>query len=247
MKFNNIVAGGCSFTQDGVSGCPPLADNNGGNSFLDYPDDNITASIPKSWVGMISQKLAAKSIVNVAAGGHGNLLTANSLLSMLTRFNYPRDQTLVLFNITEPTRLDIPCEFSHQDRSVDIHWGPDILPLTYLSHSCATVKQFKYQIGPDAIAFLTSNSIKFLLDFLKSNHYTFLFLTMCDYTNDRYLAPMIQQYQQHYVMLDQFNNMMDFCVHNQVTISSKDHHPNTVGHQMIAQRVLQHLNNLRVG
>jgi hypothetical protein len=246
MNIKNIVAGGCSFTQDGISGIPPFNEIDGGNSFLDYPEDNIVASVPKSWAGMISQHLGAKSMVNVAASGHGNLLTANSLLNVLTRFNYPKEQTLVLFNITEPTRLDVPCEFSHQNKCTDIPWDSTILPLTYLSNSCPTVKTLKKHIGPDAISYLTSNSIKFLLNFLKSNQYTFLFLTMCDYTNDQYLAPILHDFQNNYVILDQFNNMMDFCVYHHATVSDKDHHPNVIGHQMIAERVLQRLNNLRV-
>ena len=241
MIINNIIAGGCSFTQDGISGVPPDHNQIGGNSFLAYPDDNIVAKVPKTWAGIISQRLAVKNMVNLAAGGHGNLLTANSLFSVLTKFNYPKDQTLILFNITEPTRLDMPCEFSHQDRCADIHWGPEILPLTYLSHSCSSIKKLKHQLGSDAISYLTSNSLQFFLSFLKSKQYKFLFLTMCDYTSDRYLGPILNQYQKNYVTLDQFNNMMDFCVHNQVTVSDKDYHPNITGHEMIADKVLNFL------
>jgi len=245
MNVDNIVASGCSFTQDGISGVLPL-NGVGGNSFLDYPNDNIVGNLPKSWAGIVAKHLAVKSIVNTAASSHGNILIANSLLTLLTSFKYPIKNTLVLFNITEPTRLDIPCEFDNLDKSEYIPWTRNIIPFSYLSRTSTSIKNLEQRLGPDAVSYLTSNTILFLLNFLKNNDYKFIFLTMSDYSNDPHLGHIIEKFNQHFLMLDNFKGMKEYCVHKNLTVSKSDCHPNIIGHQVIAERVLQQLSNSRV-
>lgn len=241
MYPTNIIAAGCSFTQDGICGCPPTDDSEGGNSFLDYPEDNLIAAIPKSWAGIVAKKLNAKSFINVAASGHGNLVLSNSILALLEKFPYQSSNTLILFNITDPTRLDIPCSFEHVDRSMDIPWTSDIIEHSYLSTQSTILKKVKQEIGPDSISYLSTNPLSMLLDLLKYKKYRFAFMTMADYSADKYLSPVLAKHQKNFLPFGDQIGMMEFCVTNKMTISTIDRHPNLKGHESIAEKMIDFL------
>ena len=236
-KIKNIIAAGCSFTKDGIGGFPPTPNDPGTNNFLDRPKDGYNGADPKSWASMIAKELAVDSMVNVAASSHGNILLSNSIFSLLQDFRYDPEVTLILFNISEPTRLDIPCDFDHHDASKFIPWSKEIIKHSYLSYLNNTLENTKREVGPDAISCLTSSSLWLLMDFLRAKGYKFAFMTMADYTQDQYLGPLIKRFNENFLKLDQWNSMKEFCVHNNLTVSEKDMHPSVIGHQQIADRM----------
>ncbi len=134
LNYKNLISGGCSFTANGIGGCPPTQDSAGGCSFIDDP--NFKVLNPRSWSGFLSTLLNVKSFVNVASSSHGIVLTVNSIIELLNRFNYSPENTLIVFNITEPGRLDVPCDFDHPDKCKWIPWSQDLIPYSYIDRMC---------------------------------------------------------------------------------------------------------------
>jgi len=238
--IKHIVAGGCSFTANGIGGVPPSESNpDGGCSFID--DQVFPAPIPGSWVGFVAKKLQVKSLVNVAANSHGNIATANNLMQVLTRFNYDPDQTLVLFNISDPSRLDLPCSWDHPEKSLFCAWPDSVIDFSYLSCSCQLVESAQKNIGIEQVNVLSTNALLGLLSFLTLNGFNFKFLTMRNYTQIEPLNKVIDNNKSSWISLGSGLGMIEYVMDLGLTVSDIDTHPNLQGHVMIADRVLEAL------
>lgn len=240
-QYKNLIAAGCSFSANGIGGVPPTKQSAGGCSFIDAGDNN-TPLTPWSWVGFLAQQLNVTSLVNVACGGHGNILTANSILEVLNKFNYDPTDTLIVFNLTEPVRLDIPCDTTSSLRSNVIPWTDDVIDHSYMSR-IETIKLTK-AIGIDAVEKFTSNIVELLFDMLEHRKFEFYFLMMTDYTQHSYLGSIIDKYKTRLITIDPGTGMMEFCQLTNNYISKLDKHPNITGHKLIADTVYKHIKEL---
>jgi hypothetical protein len=125
-KIKHIVAAGSSFTADGRGGVPLQ-----GNSF--FPD----GAVPRTWASWLAKWCQAQSMINLAASGHGNMLTALALPWILEHCDYDPDHTLVLVQFTTKPRYDEMCVWDHPHRSPHVPWTQQDLPFTFLDRSHA--------------------------------------------------------------------------------------------------------------
>ena len=224
--IKNLIISGDSFSYDGIGGCPPTSTTMGGCSYI--ADPSYQASEPNAWVGFLAKKLSVQSLVNTATAAHGNILISYTIFELLKKFNYHRDDTLIIFNLTEPSRLDIPCEFADKNAHSWILWDKDILSHSYQKTVINTT---------DAIEKYTSESIRFLMEYLKLSDFKFYFLMMNDYRNHLYLGPIINDFKEHLIELDPGPSMLEFAISTKNTVSDQDLHPNKIAHEMIANIV----------
>jgi hypothetical protein len=249
-RYKNLITGGCSFTSNGIGGAPPTNTSQGGCSYIDDIDGIVggggkkyLASTPGTWAGFLAQKLNVISLINVACQSHGNILTANSILEILNKFNYDPEDTLIVFNLTDPARLDIPCDTTSLVRSNNISWTDnDTIDHGYMS-TPKTIKLVK-TIGIDAVEKFTSNIVELLFNMLEHRKFEFYFLMMNDYTRHLYLGSIIDKYKTRSITIDPGTGMMEFCQLTNNYISTVDEHPNTNGHKLIADIVYKHINDL---
>jgi hypothetical protein len=232
MKVQHLIVGGCSFSADGIGGCPPDHKSNGGCSYIQDPD--YVASEPNNWVGFLARKLSVQSLVNLAASSHGNILTSYSIFELLKKYNYDVKNSLIIFNLTDPFRVDIPCDFYDKKADENIPWDKDILSHSYqkIQH-CVSESMEKY----------TSESVRFLLEYLKLKGFKFYFLLMNDYTDHKYLGPIVNEFQDHLIAIDPGPSMMEFAISTKNTVSNTDFHPNLNGHKLIAEQIYSHICN----
>jgi len=240
--IEHIVAGGCSFTADGVGGIPPnLHSPEGACSFVS--DGFYTAAEPKSWVSFLAQQLQVKSLVNLASSGHGNMATANNIISLLTRFKYDKTKTIILFNITDAGRLDLMCDWSHPAASTQCTWPWDTLNFKYLDNARDLAKSTKKTMGIDQVEICSVNAVWGLIGFLTVNGYNFKFLTMRDYTEhypaEHPMSQLLNQYQAHWIKLSGERGLVEYVQKQNLAIGEGDFHPTVDGHRMIAQEVLK--------
>lgn len=237
--IRHLVAAGCSFSSNGPGGCPPTRDNPaGGCSYI--PDPDYTVVEPMSWVGFLAQLLNVSSLVNVASASHGNILVANNIMSLLQRFSYSILDTLIVFNISDPGRLDIPCDYNDPGKSKYCDWDKSILPFSYLNYDHKQVSQTKKYMGLEQVEEFTTNSLLGMMSFLKTNGYQFRFMTMGDYSQHINLKNVLAQFQEHIVTLTPGNCMETFV--DQLGLNLDDsYHPDVAGHKMLADKVLESL------
>ena len=242
-KIKHIVVSGCSQTSDGQGGVPPTIESpSGGCSFIPSPD--YATSEPASWAGMVAQSLNVSSIVNTAAGGHGNMLIATSLIEVLTRYPYPPDETLVLFNISWSDRLDIPCSFLSPDSSQHVTWSPDLIPFTYMdppgSTAGSALRKIVKNLGIEHIESLSCIALTSLFNFLENQKFNYRFLLGGNFDRYTQVQHVIKPYLNKLIVLDKETpSIAEFVVANQL---NKDIiHPNPEGHQVISNIVLQAL------
>jgi hypothetical protein len=238
--IKNLIASGCSFTEDGIGGVPPSpTDPLGGNSFLEIQE--YPSTTPKSWASMIAKKLQVTSFVNLAAAGHGNISIANNMLTLLTRFTYNPAETLILFNITDPSRLDIPCDKLHPEHSCYSEWPEKIIPFKYIvSKESDITRGLTKTIGVDQVEILTSNMILGMMSFLKQNNFNFKFLLMSDYTAHPTLSPVISNFSSNLVKLDPGVGMHEFSIITN-NLHADGWHPSIEAHRAIADCVINSL------
>ena len=235
MKFKNLLVSGCSFTQDGIGGVPPTIEEPGGCSFIE--DDAYVAALPRSWAGFLAKKLQVTSMVNTAASSHGNILIANSILECVRRFKYNPTETLIVFNLTDPWRFDLPCAYDHPDVDCKfIPWNQQLISYSYLDRHKKIMNQLEKNIGLEQIEYFTSNAVEFLFNFLAQKQIAFYFLTMNDYRST-VLQPIIDKFQKQFIKLTPGSSMIEYCQLTNSQISKDDRHPNLTAHQMIADQV----------
>ncbi len=238
--FKNIVASGCSFTADGIGGYPPTpAYPSGGCSFV--PDIDYKSAEPTTWAGIVAQKLNVKSFVNVAATSHGNFLIANNLLALINRFNYQPIDTLVLFNLSDPARLDVLCHWDNETKSQYCDWPQDVLPFGYQNRNSELVKKTLLSMGIDQVEHFSSNAILGMMSFLKQENFCFYFTMMRDYRANKYLGPVIEKFKDHFVDLDPGSGMYEYALALN-SLRPDNAHPTTNGHKLIAEQLLNIIN-----
>lgn len=239
MEYKNLLVSGNSFTQDGIGGLPPTKNSDGGNSFLDQGQGHV--STPGSWASIVAQSLKVQSFVNLAASSHSNILVANSLRHVLSNFNYSIQDTLVLFNLSIGSRLDIPCEFDHPDVSKYIPWDKNILPHSYLDRSSKAYKFCEKNIGIDIVKSLGYAQIDFLFNWLEANHYCYYFLlTNTDDLEDQDLTKIIAPRQNRLIEINPGLAMYEY---GQISGNNKEnnYHPDQNGREDIAHQVIKYI------
>jgi hypothetical protein len=239
-NYKNLLVGGCSFSSDGIGGTPPTALSPGGCSFV--KDEFYEASCPNAWPGFLAQQLGVVSMINTASASHGNILIANSILECLNRFEYNPTETLVVMNISDPSRYDVPCSFDHPDSDrYHIPWTQELIPYSYFDINSNIIKNMKKQIGYEQIEQLTSNSVEFLFNFLKYHSIDFYFLTMGNYNNSC-LTTVLTKFDSNYIKLTPGPDMIKYCQQTNTARSNLDNHPNNVGHRKISDIVFKYIN-----
>ena len=239
MNIKNLIIGGCSFSSSGIGGVPPTDDSRGGCSFID--DVDYTTEVPISWSGFLSKRLQVTSLINVAVGGYGNFSTTYSIMEILNRFNYDSNNTLVIMNLSDPMRLELPCSYNHHNATTWIPWDKSIIPYKYLHSEYKHLNKIKIDIGVDQIEQLTSNSIELLFNLLSHRKIDFYFLMMNNYRDHKYLGPVIEKFKNNLIVLDPGISMMEFCQLNNLTVSDTNLHPSVDGHRIIADIIYEHI------
>jgi hypothetical protein len=239
MKFKNLLVSGCSFTQDGIGGAPPTVELVGGCSFIE--DDDYIAAQPKSWAGFLAKKLKVTSMINTAASGHGNILIANSILECINRFHYKPTETLVVINLTEPWRFDLPCLHDHIEAdSQHVPWDQLLIPYSYLDRNKKSINQIEKNIEFNQIDHFTSNAVEFLFNFLENQKIHFYFLTMNNF-DQTFLKKVINKFNKNFIKLTPGPSMFEYCQLTNGQFSEDDFHPNLEAHKKIADQVYNHI------
>lgn len=239
--IKNIIASGCSFTSNGIGGLPPSALHPEGGCSYTFDDSYIPAE-PRSWASIIAQLAQVKSFVNLSAESHGNILIANNILTLLQRFNYNPNETLIFFNMSDPGRLDILCEWVDPLQCPHLKdWSCDILPFKYLDMNSSIVKNTIKTMGVDQVELLTSNMLLGMMSFLKQNNFNFYFLMMKDYSCHPYLGPVVSKFSDHLIKLSPGVGMYEFSKANNL-LAADNFHPSLAGYKMIADVVINKIN-----
>lgn len=234
MKIKNLIVSGDSFSYSGVGGMPPTQSSSGGNSYL-Y-DEKYQTMEPFNWPGFMAKQLSVASLVNTATAAHGNILISYTIFELLKKYNYHPHDTLIIFNLSEPARLDVPCDFHDSNADNFVRWDQNLLSHSYLT--------MPHQLPiSDAIEKYTSESTRFLMEYLKSKKFVFYFLLMNNYLDHEYLGPVINDFNEHLIQLDPGPSMKEFAIATKTTVSNYDQHPNLEGHRMIADAIYKRIIN----
>jgi len=238
-KIKNILVSGNSFTQDGIGGVPPGHGSEGGCSYINQGQGNI--SEPNNWVGMLSRKLDIQSLVNMAASSHGNILVADTIRSVIDIHEYPTKNTLVIVTVSISERLDVPCVFGHPDASKFVHWDNTLCGHTYLNRFSKTYKKIEKEIGLDIIADLGYERLDFLFNYLENKGYEYIILlTENEDLNNSSFLRIIKNRNHRLVNLSPGIGLHDFATitkHNTVN----NYHPDQIGNTMIADQIFNFL------
>ena len=233
--IRHILAGGCSFTADAQGGIPPSPEHpQGGCSYLD------AGAEPNSWIGFVAQALRVSSLVNVAGLSHGNLMIAHNITTVLERYPlYTPQDTCVLFNITDPGRLDIPCHKEHPD-SAYCEWDDQVVPWRYLNKKSLLQPLMLKNMGIEQVESLNTTMLLGLFSYLEHRGFPYRYLCMRDYSDHDTLGPVLKRFKQNRIDLDPGGNMADHV--KQLGMNSLDNfHPDRQGHRSIADQVIQAL------
>ena len=223
-KYKNILAGGCSFTQDGIGGAPPTSVWAGGNSFRHDVDYEV--AIPRSWASMVAQELDPESFTNVAVASQGIVATCTTICDMLEKFNYTPEDTLVIFNVTRLARFDVQCDFNTDNRYIP--WTKDILDYSYYKFKTKPWKEHLVNTTIEQILEQSVEHLEKLLDYLHNNQYPFVFTLLDDMSH----LPVIQKYKAHLVPLPHVG-MLEFC--RSIDEEDGSRHPTLAGHIEVAK------------
>lgn len=232
--IKHIVASGCSQTADGIGGAPWTPFSHGGCSFVDRGDG--TRADPASWVSFVAQQMQVKSLTNLAAESHGNQYVGHTIMDFLSRRPYPQSETLVLFNVTEPLRIDTPCSFDHPDRCAWVPYSADVLPYSWLSNRSRLQDSFRKNIGFEQLGQISRLALISLISFLQHRQYRYLFVTMADYTQDRYIGDVMIG-DANRIVLDPGPGMIELG--RDLDLMKDDVHPTRQGQEIVAQQVIE--------
>lgn len=235
--IRHIVAGGCSFTASGIGGVPPSDKHpTGGCSFVE--DSSYQTAIPQSWVDMVAQTLKVSSLVNTASASHGNIQVANNIMTILQKYKYNTKDTMILFNVSAPTRFDIPCDQHCADKSDHCDTPIDVLDFKYFSRTTDFFKSLEKNMGYDQVELVTSNTLLGMMCFLKQNNFEFKFMTMRDYTQHWTLSKILDRFSSNWIDLDPGHGMAEYVEMLGLKKAPDDYHPSLEGHKKLAQCVL---------
>ena len=233
-KYKNILAGGCSFTQDGIGGGPPTSSWAGANSFRSDVDYEV--AMPKTWASMVAKELNPESFTNVAVTSQGIVATCTTICDMLEKFNYTPQDTLVIFNVTKLPRFDVQCNYNTDNERIP--WTQDMLDYSYMKHKTKQWKEHLVNTSIEQIEKRSEEYLEKLLKYLHTNNYPFVFTLLHDIS---YL-PIIQKYKAHLVPLYQNSDcgitsdgygMLEFC--RSIDEEDGTRHPTLAGHIEVAK------------
>lgn len=240
-KFKNLLISGSSFSANAISGAPPTDSHDGGCSFID--NGRGSHNEPESWAGMLSQQLEVTSLVNVAAAGHGNFYISNSILEMLSRYNYNPDDTLILFNVTYLHRYDIACPFNHPDSSDQVPWSAKLIPYTYINVNSSLQKSFVKNISIEVVEQLSVNALRYLFNFLENRKFTFYFLLDDNHTDHPLFQTLLEDFSKNWIKFSPGISMQHYC---KSFDNFSNSHPTIEGYEKISYYVYDYLSkNLR--
>lgn len=241
MNFKNLIVSGNSFTQDGIGGYPPTLNGDGGCSFCD--DDDYKSSVPKSWASSVANKLQITSFVNTASASHGNFLIADTILHLLTTYRYTPKDTLVIFNISMPTRLDIPCEFTNPDVSEFVPWNESLVPFSYLNRTSRVHRTIEKNIGLDLVPIMSWQKINFLCNWLENQKYSYLFLTTENYNSENQFQQIVNPRKNLFIELDPGVGLAEWAsLTNNNT--ENNYHPDKKGRELISDLVIEKIKTI---
>jgi hypothetical protein len=234
-RYKNLLVSGCSFTQDGIGGMPPDQQSIGSCSFIE--DVSYTAAQPRSWVGFLARRLGIVSLINTASSSHGNILVANTLLECINQYRYNPNNTLIIFNISDPTRLDLMCSHDHHESDGEnIPWNDSLIPYSFMKRKSQIIATLEKSIGFEQIERITSIQIEFLFNFLENKGFDFYFLTMSDYSGTC-LESVLNKFNKHFINLTPGSSMIEYCKITNNHMAFDDYHPSVAGHEQIANQI----------
>lgn len=234
VKIKHLIAGGCSFTQDGIGGVPPTSTSSGGCSFIHGDNE------PRSWASHLAKHLNVDSMVNVAADSHGNILTFETVKFLVQKYNYTSADTAILLNVTDPSRFDIQCQWHDVDRSQWIPWNQNLIPWTYKNRSSIAYKQKIVDLSIDEIESQSAAAVESLFNFLSFSGFNFRFLMMRNYLDNEKLQPVLKKFCSQAILLPDGPDMFGFSKHHAV-VDADGCHPSTQGHRLIAEYMLENI------
>jgi len=231
MQFQNLLASGCSFTQDAIGGIPPTSKTPGGCSFIDDPE--YPAAPCRSWASFLSRWLNVTSFANFAGGGHGIVYTKKTIIDALEKYNYHPNNTLVIFNITSPGRFDLFCDWDSEYKSSMVYWDQTHFDYTVIEKYSPPWKDEFSKLSVDEINQRSIDALSELFTYLKTNNYQFVFTVMAEFTNIPNL-PLVHKYSDHMVTFGSYQGMYEYAKANNLLLSD-DLHPTTEAHKQFAK------------
>lgn len=223
-------------TQHGLGGLPPTMQHAGGCSYIDQGQGQVNE--PGSWAGYLARDLAVTSMVNLAASGHGNLLTASAVMWMLDHYAYDPRDTVVIFNVTEPQRFDMMCDWQDPDRSAWVPWSSQIMPNTWMDVGSRALDRARARITLDNVGRMSRLALEGLMSWLDQQGWQWWFMTMDDYDQDPYLASLVRDHPRRIDFGGQ-RGMTPYVVSQ--GWSDDGYHPTDHGHRAIADWVLERI------
>jgi len=241
MKIKNLLAGGCSFTTNGIGGVPPMGTFTGGCSFRD--GTHHQAAECATWASFLSQWLEVDSFVNLASGGHGLTLLRDTIIDAIERYDYNPNNTMVVFNVSSHDRLDIKIPWDDNNTSSRfIPWDSTVLDYTYAEiQGELWHKKFK-QMELEDLVHMNQAALQTLFEYLDQHQYRWVFVMMRNYLDN----PLIKQHQHNLVDLSPGSGMYEFC-RDQQLLSADNFHPSQAGYRVIAQHVYDHIKTQHCG
>lgn len=228
--IRHIVAAGGSYTADGIGGTPPIdCDNQGGCSF------NDPRVQPRTWVSKVAQNLQVQSLVNTAGVGFGPSVTAMSLIEVLTRFPYDPRDTLVLFDVTDPWRLGVPCPWNHIDASPHVPWSPDIIPWSILDKHAE--RGIIVEMQHEQVEVRSAFDLQSLFDFLNVRQFRYRWVMGIDFRSNHLLAPMLCS-DKNLLLLEDGPSMFEYAERHDL-VGEDGHHPNALVHDMVCEKIIE--------
>jgi len=226
-----------------MGGGPPTDRSQGGCSYIDAGD--VLPAEPNTWPGFLARNLNVTSLLNTACGSHGNILVTNSILEILNKFNYNPKDTLIIFNLSDPARLDLPCASNGPFADVaNVLWDSTIIDYSYLKMHSDIVDKIQIYMGIDQVEKFTSNAVELLITLLEYRKFDYYFMMMGNYINHQYLGPIIEKYNNRLISFTPGVSMIDFCRLSNNNVSNEDDHPSINGHKIIADIIYEHINSL---
>jgi hypothetical protein len=246
MKYyKNIIAGGCSFTACDLGGLPPTDISEGVNYYSIGTD-----KIPWSWTSIVARELNPQSYVNLASGGAGNLQITNTIVDLFNNYNYNVNDTLILFNLSAPTRFDLICDWYHPDKSDYTNWDKSVLPYTFLGPEKPVAQKIKKELDIDNIEKLTVNLSEMFLAWLDSKKIDYIFGLMSSLSYERneilqqkVLNNIIGPRKEKLLSFGDILYMRDYAASINQTFNDKMH-PNLVCHKIFADLTLKKIEEL---
>jgi hypothetical protein len=232
-QYKNFITSGCSFTASAPIDGPVHERLTWKNQSSVWPHYTFLALGPED-----------KNFLNFAMPGGGNVATLTNLVYYL-EINKDINplETLIGLNLTGISRQDVICRADHpkanQDPSVsnikeklNIGWAHGRQQYAIRTQGVQEIELYNMLAIVQGITYIESKNIDYFFMLMNSYIYT--------------LAPswfrnFLDAREKHWVKFDNQLGMWEFVKQKKLTTS--DEHPSQLGHQLISNYILQHLNN----